>query len=151
MHRTQSTDFVLGGNYLATEFLSELVGLEEYAICHVRGHSTSSFRLSNEGDPVALGVNDVWLGAIFIHTKAPGDVLRHYVDGQQTVILVDSIVNSGKTAVEFAQHISALHLTVRIVVITAVIISLRLSDNNFVGRGTTDMGNRFFNTAKKFL
>lgn len=95
------------GWYLATEVLSELVGLEENTICHVQGHNTSGFRLSNEEQTSIIAL-------------MRGE-LRHHVDGQRTVILVDSVVNSGKTVVEFAQHIYALYPTVRIVVIAGVV------------------------------
>lgn len=85
------------------------------------------------------------------------------------MILVDSVVNNGKTVVEFVQHIRTLHLTVRILVIAGVVqadsltkgaltqilsvdfnvglIALRLSDNKYTGKGTTDTGNRLFNTT----
>jgi uracil phosphoribosyltransferase len=82
---------------------------------------------------------------------------------------VDSVVNSGKTVVQFVEHVRNLHATIRIVVIAGVVqaqsvsrdspaqvlarqgklalIALRLSDNKFTGRGTTDTGNRLFNTT----
>jgi hypothetical protein len=84
-------------------------------------------------------------------------------------VMVDSVVNSGKTVVQFVQHVRDLHATIRIVVIAGVVqaqsvsegglgqalahhanlslVALRLSDNKFTGRGTTDTGNRLFNTT----
>jgi uracil phosphoribosyltransferase len=80
---------------------------------------------------------------------------------------VDSVVNSGKTVLEFVQRIRNLDATIRIVVIAGVaqaqfvsgdglakalalhgkltLIALRLSENKFTGSGTTDTGNRLFN------
>lgn len=81
------------------------------------------------------------------------------------------MVNSGQTVVEFVQHIRHLHPTIRIVVVAGVVqakslaeskgsfaqilgedvnvgvVALRLSDNQFTGKGTTDTGNRLFNTT----
>ncbi|KAI9845179.1 MAG: hypothetical protein M1837_005064 [Sclerophora amabilis] len=170
----------LVGRYLATEFLADVIGLEEYPIPHVQGHHTSGHRLFHErqtsivalmrgGESMALGVNDAFPLAMFVHASRPDDVTLHHLQGQHTVVLVDSVVNSGKTVVQFVQHIRNLHATVRIVVIAGVVqaqpvsggdlaralschaklslIALRLSDNKFTGRGTTDTGNRLFNTT----
>ena len=167
------------GWYLATEFLAEMLGVEEYPIPHVQGHQTSGYRLCNEkktsivalmrgGEPMAFGVNEAFPTAMFVHAKNPEDIEPHHISQQRTVVLVDSVVNSGKTIVEFVQHIHSLHATIHIVVVAGVvqaqsvseglaqalayhsnfsIITLRLSDNKFTGRGTTDTGNRLFNTT----
>jgi uracil phosphoribosyltransferase/phosphoserine phosphatase/adenylate kinase len=167
------------GWYLATEFLSEMLGVEEYPISHVQGHQTSGYRLCNEektsivalmrgGEPMAFGVNEAFPTAMFVHAKNPEDIEPHHISQQRTVVLVDSVVNSGKTVVEFVQHIHNLHATIHIVVVAGVvqaqsvseglaqalachsnfsIIALRLSDNKFTGTGTTDTGNRLFNTT----
>ena len=93
----------------------------------------------------------------------------HHLEGQLTIILVDSVVNTGKTVIEFVQYIRKLHATIRIVVVAGVVqaqclaengikqklaryprlhlIALRLSDTKFTGSGTTDTGNRLFNTT----
>jgi uracil phosphoribosyltransferase/adenylate kinase/phosphoserine phosphatase len=169
------------GFYLATEFLTDLIGIEEYTIQHVQGHLTSGNRLFHErqtaivalmrgGEAMALGVNDAFPLAMFVHANRPDDVLPHHLQGRHTLLLVDSVVNSGKTVVEFVQHVRNLHATIRIVVTTGVaqaqsvseegilaqalarhtrvsLVALRLSDNKFTGSGTTDTGNRLFNTT----
>ncbi|KAH0544338.1 hypothetical protein FGG08_001479 [Glutinoglossum americanum] len=168
------------GWYLATEFLADVIGIEEYPIAHVQGHHTSGYRLLHEqrtsivalmrgGEAMALGVNEAIPLAMFVHASRPGDIMLHHLQGQHTVVLVDSVVNSGKTVVQFVQHIRNLHATIRIVVIAGVVqaqsvsggilaqalachaglglVALRLSDNKFTGRGTTDTGNRLFNTT----
>ncbi|KAI0811596.1 uracil phosphoribosyltransferase-domain-containing protein [Xylaria sp. FL0064] len=168
------------GWYLAAEFLTGLVGLEEYAIPHVQGHQTSGFRLRGVqltsiialmrgGEPMAFGVSDALPEAMFIHAKDPKDILLQHLDGRHTVILVDSVVNSGKSVVQFVQHIRIICSKIRIVVIAGVVqaqsvtdgglahmlahdtslhlIALRLSDNKFTGQGTTDTGNRLFNST----
>ncbi|KAI0440622.1 uracil phosphoribosyltransferase-domain-containing protein [Xylaria telfairii] len=168
------------GWYLATEALPQFVGLEEYPISHVQGHLTSGFRLRNEqrtlivalmrgGEPMAFGVSDAMPNAMFIHAKGPDDVLKQHLDRKHAVVLVDSVVNSGSTVVQFIRHIRTLHPTIRIIIVAGVvqcqcvregnfasmlagdtkikIIALRLSDNKFTGKGTTDTGNRLFNTT----
>ncbi|KAK2805525.1 hypothetical protein FQN50_006149 [Emmonsiellopsis sp. PD_5] len=167
------------GRYLATEHLPKIIGLEEYSIPHVQSHLTAGFRLLHEqrtlivalmrgGEPMAFGVNDVFPLAMFLHARVPEDIGKDHLEGQLTVVLVDSVVNNGKTVLDFAQHIRTLHASIRIVVVAGVvqqhfisrdltqflapydrldIIALRLSDNKFTGSGTTDTGNRLFNTT----
>ncbi|KAJ7265019.1 uracil phosphoribosyltransferase-domain-containing protein [Mycena rebaudengoi] len=168
------------GWYLATTFLPKLVGLEEVPIPHVQGNQTTGHRLRHEkktaivalmrgGEPMALGVYKALPLAMFVHAKKPEELNNEHLEGRETVLLVDSVVNSGKSVEEFVQHIRALDSTVRIVVIAGVIqaqslsdgilgdilarddnvgfVSLRLSDNKYTGKGTTDTGNRLFNTT----
>lgn len=168
------------GRYLATEFLAEVIGVEEYPIPHVQGHHVSGYRLFQEqqtsivalmrgGEAMALGVNDAFPLAMFIHASGPEDVVLHHLQGKHTIVLVDSVVNSGKTVVQFLEHVRNLHATIRVVVVAGVVqarcvsggslaqalardanfslVALRLSDNKFTGKGTTDTGNRLFNTT----
>ncbi|WEW55965.1 hypothetical protein PRK78_001400 [Emydomyces testavorans] len=168
------------GWYLATEFLADIIGVEEWQIPHVQGHHTSGYRLLHEretvivalmrgGEPMALGISDVFPLAMFVHASCSSDIKNHHLQGKLTVILVDSVVNSGKTVLQFVQHIRNLHNTIRIVVVAGVVqaqcvsgggltqelaryaiistVALRLSENKFSGKGTTDTGNRLFNTT----
>ncbi|KAM6501542.1 Uracil phosphoribosyltransferase domain containing protein [Amanita muscaria] len=168
------------GSYLAIEFLTGMIGLEEYTIPHVQGHPTSGFRLRHEqqttivalmrgGEPMALSVNSVFQLAMFVHATQPSDIKPHHLHKQRNVLLVDSVVNSGKSVAEFIQHIRSLDTTVRIIVIAGVVqaqslsegvfsralehdmnlslVALRLSNNKFTGKRTTDTGNRLFNTT----
>jgi hypothetical protein len=108
-----------------------MIGVEEYPIPHVQGHQTSGYRLLHEqqtsivalmrgGEAMALGVNEAFPLAMFVHASRPDDIMLHHLQGQLTVVLVDSVVNSGKTVVQFVQHVRNLHATIRIVVITGV-------------------------------
>ncbi|OKL62234.1 hypothetical protein UA08_02343 [Talaromyces atroroseus] len=168
------------GWYLATEFCTEILGLETFPIPHVQGHQTDGYRVLNEkdtlivalmrgGEPMALGVNDALPSATFLHARAATDILPEHLSSVKTILLVDSVVNSGKSILDFVQYIRTLHATVRIVVIAGVIqseavtlseisqqlcrflhlsfIALRLSENKFTGKGGTDTGNRLFNTT----
>jgi len=103
---------------------------------------------------------------MFVHASRPNDIMLHHLQGQRTVVLVDSMVNSSKMVVQYVQHICNLHATIRIVVIADVVqtqfvssltqalarytklslVALCLSDNKFTGRGTTNTDNCLFNT-----
>ena len=169
------------GWYLANEFLANRLGLEYCPIMHVLGHETRGYRLLHEkqtviaalmrgGEPMASGVNDAFPLAMFVHASEASDLKFHHLEGRVNVILVDSVVNTGKTIVDFVQHIRNLHATIRIAVVAGVVqdqcvdagsdlkqalaryanlsvIALRLSETKFVGTGTTDTGNRLFNTT----
>ncbi|MCJ1417150.1 hypothetical protein MMC32_003489 [Xylographa parallela] len=168
------------GRYLALEFLADVLGLEQPPIQHVLGHQTRGYKLVHEqqttivalmrgGEPMAFGVSDALPLAMFVHAGDANDIKLHHLEGQLTVILDDSVINTGKTVVEFVQHIRKLHATVRIVVVAGVVqaqcvsggslnqtlanypqvhlIALRLSDTKFTGSGNTDTGNRLFNTT----
>lgn len=167
------------GRYLTQEYLASVVGLEQYTIQHVQGHETYGYRFLNEkqtlivalmraGEPMAAGVNDILPLAMFVHAREPEDIREADLQNCVTVILVDSVVNSGKTALRFLQYIRALHATVKVVLLAGVvqnqflsaglierlkvyerlnIIALRVSANKFTGSGATDTGNRLFNTT----
>ena len=168
------------GWYLGIEFLPDVVGLEQCPIGHVLGRQTRGYRLLHEkqttivalmrgGEPMAYGVSDAFPLAMFVHARDADDIKLHHLEGQLTVILVDSVVNTGKTIVESVEQIRKLHATIRIVIVAGVVqaqcvsggslnqalarhanlhlIALRLSETKFTGSGTTDTGNRLFNTT----
>ncbi|KAL8698861.1 MAG: hypothetical protein Q9224_001658 [Gallowayella concinna] len=171
------------GQYLAREFVADILGLELAPIQHVLGRQTRGYQLCREkkttivalmrgGEPMASGVNDIFPLAMFVHAKDTDDLKFHHLDGQLTLILVDSVVNTGKTIVDFVRHVRKLHATIRIVVVSGVIqakcvsgsnggslvqnlasyaclhiVGLRLSETSFVGSRQTDTGNRLFNTT----
>ncbi|KAK2742919.1 hypothetical protein FQN57_005049 [Myotisia sp. PD_48] len=168
------------GRYLGLEYLTEAIGTEEYPIPHVQGHDTVGSRLAGEqgtmivalmrgGEPMALGVSDVFPKAMFLHAYEAGSITATAIEGKHTVFLVDSVVNSGKSIAEFVQHIHKLNPIIRIVVVTGVlqeksissrlltrafvhhkrfsIVALRISKNKFTGSGGTDTGNRLFGTT----
>ncbi|KAM0438703.1 hypothetical protein ACHAPT_001460 [Fusarium lateritium] len=168
------------GWYLAVEFVSQLIGVEEYPIPHVQGHQSSGYRLRDEqrtsivalmrgGEPMACGVSEAFPSAMFIHAASASDIKDHHLQHQRTVILVDSVINSGKTLIEFTKRIRNSHPKIRIVVVAGVVqaeatdkdhdlhklmrcsgvslAALRLSENKFTGTKSTDTGNRLFNTT----
>ncbi|KAL3304712.1 uracil phosphoribosyltransferase [Colletotrichum asianum] len=166
------------GRYLAIEFLADGLGVEEHAMPHVQGHITAGHRLLGEqstaiiammrgGEPMALGVSEVFARAMFLHAKQPEDIHENALAGRDTVILVDSVVNSGKSIEGFVRHLQAMCAKIRIAVVAGVVqkdaltkvmkplgktadlslVALRLSENKYVGQGGTNTGNRLFNTT----
>jgi len=166
--------------YLATECLSAMVGVEEFSMQHVQGNTTKGFRVANErqtliialmrgGEPMAFGVHDAMPLAMFMHAKLVAEVKPHHLKGLRTVVLVDSVINSGKSIADFVEHIRELESDVRVVVVAGVVhidairtgvfanmlrndgklalIALRLSDNKYTGTKGIDTGNRLFNTT----
>ncbi|KAI1758650.1 uracil phosphoribosyltransferase-domain-containing protein [Hypoxylon sp. FL1150] len=167
------------GWYLAVHCLPDLIGVEEYQISHVQGHQTDGYRLHEEeytlivalmrgGGSMALGVSDAFPSAKVLYAFRPDDIEDHCLAGIGRVILVDSVVNSGKTILEFIQHIRMIVEVIPITVVAGVVhcgaiygseyaemlakcdhllVTLRLSDHKYVVGGATDTGDRLFNTT----
>lgn len=168
------------GWYLAIEHVTTIIGLESRPIQQVLGRPETGSRLRHEerttivalmrgGEPMASGVSDAFPLAMFLHAKEAEDITLHYLKGQETVILVDSVVNTGKTIVDAVRYIRKLHATVRIIIVAGVVqkecvsknipkdelahlmgihlVTLRYSDTKFTGSKATDTGNRLFNTT----
>ncbi|KAK8147690.1 hypothetical protein G3M48_001208 [Beauveria asiatica] len=169
------------GRYLALRFVTEVIGVESFHVPHVQGHQTAGFRLAHEpqttivalmrgGEPMALGISEVFPRAMFVHAFAPDDIKDHHLENQENLVLVDSVVNSGQSIMDFLRRVTRLeqHLT-NIVVVAGVVqkeavadghalrammehhrvkmVALRVSSNKFTGTKTTDTGNRLFNTT----
>ncbi|EJT71694.1 hypothetical protein GGTG_10948 [Gaeumannomyces tritici R3-111a-1] len=135
------------GKYLSMQLLPEVLGLERFAIPHVckdadadagneparttttttdgyrlpHGDRTLIVALMRGGDPMAQGVFDMLPGATYLHARGPGDVQAKHLHGVVCVLLVDSVVNSGASMLEFVHAIRGLHGTVRIVVVAGVV------------------------------
>ncbi|BAE56293.1 hypothetical protein AFCA_000926 [Aspergillus flavus] len=168
-----------GGWYLANTFLPALIRVEEAAIPHPQGHNTTGYQLWREdkvlivalmrgGEPMAFGVNRAFERAMFTHAYQAIDLQHDHLEDRFAVILVDSVVNSGGTILDFMRHIRDLNKEVSVVVITGVMqarcvsggrltaalakydnlqfITLRISENKYKGTGASDTGNRLFNT-----
>jgi uracil phosphoribosyltransferase len=99
----------------------------------------------------------------FLLSNNVEDIDLAYIDGRD-VIIVDSVINSGKTMV---QYIHSLHTAKSITCISIVMqekfkliagqlphilfLTSRISENSYVGKGTTDTGNRLFGTIKESI
>lgn len=118
---------------------------------------------------MAFGVNDAFPRAMFLHTDHKEDITSELLKDRRSIIPVDLMINSGKSILQFVEHIRNLHATIYIVIVVGVvqsqsfcsrspirmfahdakltIVALRFSENKFTGKGTTDTGNRLFNTV----
>ncbi|KAI1652833.1 uracil phosphoribosyltransferase-domain-containing protein [Daldinia decipiens] len=139
------------GWYLATEFLSELVGVEEYPIDHVQGNKTSGHRLRHEqdtlivplmrgGEAMAFGVSRAIPLARFVHASRPDDIKADHLHNIRTVVLVDSVINNGGTIVEFTRYVRKLSSGVRVVVITGVVQGKSISPGGQVSEYAREAG-----------
>jgi hypothetical protein len=82
------------------------------------------------GEAVALGVNDAFPLAMCIHANRPEDIMLHHLQGQLTVVLVDSVVNSGRTVVQFVRRVRDLNATIRILVVAGVVQAQSVSEGS---------------------
>jgi uracil phosphoribosyltransferase/adenylate kinase/phosphoserine phosphatase len=174
------------GWYLATEYVSKEVGVETYEVISVQKLETEGHRLLDEsktcivplmrgGEPMARGVWEAFPSAMFLHAGKATDVEAKHLEGKWTVILVDAVINSGGSIVEFVRHIREnLSRQIRIVIVAGVVqkkagegsgkesgmlqkhlvgmgdvslVALRTSGNSFPGIGPTDTGHRLFNST----
>ncbi|KAL9085237.1 MAG: hypothetical protein Q9165_007671 [Trypethelium subeluteriae] len=168
------------GWYLANEFLSKVIGIEECDIEHVLGHTDKGYRLMKEdktmivalmrgGEPMALGVSKAFPSAGFLHAHAADDIEPRHLKKRSSVILVDSVVNTGKSIAEYVERVLGLNAALPIFIVAGVVlkdslsgnsalarlackkhltlVTLRTSETKFTGKGTTDTGNRLFNTT----
>jgi orotate phosphoribosyltransferase len=121
------------------------------------------------GKRMALGVNKALPLAMFLHAKIHGDIHTTHLQGRKTVSLVDSVVNTGQSILEFVQHIRNLDTSIRTIVVAGVIqaksvstsriaqelsrfgrlsfVAIRLSNNQFTSKGLIDTEHRLFNTV----
>ncbi|KAL3431977.1 uracil phosphoribosyltransferase-domain-containing protein [Aspergillus tetrazonus] len=125
--------------------------------------------LMRGGQSMASGIFKVFPKARLHDAKEPTDVQKEHLKGIVNVILVDSVINSGESMAQFVQRIREVDRAVRIIIVAGVIqdqavkgcsqlravarsteltiVALRLSANKYTGKGTTDTGNRLFNTT----
>ena len=139
------------GWYLATEYISEMIGLEQVQTPHVSGGYTLGHRLLHEertsivacmrgGEAMALGVSKAFPLARFIHASKANDLESHHLNGQSRVILVDSVINEGNTIVKFVKRIRQLHRFIRIIVVAGVAQAASVSDDGLIAQNLEFMG-----------
>ncbi|KAI7194713.1 hypothetical protein KC363_g1941 [Hortaea werneckii] len=169
------------GWYLAIHYVTQALRTEKYTIYDVHQNETTGWRLKNEdktvivpmmrgGEPMAFGVSEAFPKAVFHHAKEPEEVLKKHLDGMKAVILVDAVINEGRTIAGFVKHIRQIDPNIDIVVMAGVtqrdavqgrkiltralsgcgkvtLITLRTSERKYKGQGATDTGDRLFNTT----
>jgi orotate phosphoribosyltransferase-like protein len=75
---------------------------------------------------MAPGINEVFPKSRFLHVREATGINTEDLHNVVTVILVDSVINSGKSTVQFVQRIQAINGAVRIVVVAGVVQVRRL-------------------------
>lgn len=171
------------GYYLANEYLGTVMGVESYPINLVTGKDGEGFRVRGEdrtlivplmrgGEPMAFGVSIALKQAAFVYSKSFDDIDEGHFEGKKTLILVDSVVNTGTSIVEYLVTLRKKLPAVKLVVVAGVVqeeavkdvkegtlgyhlrkdpeltlVALRSSVRRFTGKGTTDTGHRLFNTT----
>ncbi|KAJ2902887.1 hypothetical protein MKZ38_010698 [Zalerion maritima] len=112
------------GWYLGIYVLPNILGTETYYVPAVQGGFTDGYRVKGErrtlivplmrgGEPMAFGVADVMAGAMFLHASKPEDLTGEHLKGRDTVVLVDSVVNSGKSVRELVGRVRKLEVEAR--------------------------------------
>lgn len=120
------------GAYLALECLSDIFSLDDKPISHMLGNEVHGSQLGREdkakvvammrgGKPVVFRVNSVFPRAWFVHEQAATELMAHHLRRQHAVILVDSVISTGKSIVEFVDHVRGLHPTIHVIVVACVI------------------------------
>lgn len=120
------------GQYLATEFLSQIIGIEAFPIQYVQGELTDGYRLRDEkktvivplmrgGEPIAFGISDILPLESFVHAKIPEDINEKFLKDYSMIVLVGSVVSSGNSVVEFEDYIRNVNPMIQIVVIAGVV------------------------------
>ncbi|KAF2475228.1 uncharacterized protein BDR25DRAFT_382102 [Lindgomyces ingoldianus] len=150
--------------------ISHVLGVRAIGYRLLYEQKTLIVALMRGGEPMAFGVNDAFPLAAFKHADATTDLQLEHIQGMYSVILVDCVVNSGSTVIRFVKRVRELNATIRIVVVAGVVqdkcisgesslinslaheknaslVTLRTSTTKFTGIGTTDTGNRLFNTT----
>ena len=120
--------------------------------------------LMRGGEPMARGVFKVFTKAFYFHYFEGEDIQKLQVaTTNRTVILVDSVINSGDSIRNLVNAMLPSECK-RIIVIAGVIqknaattlveeyryirfFSLRVSSNEYKGRGANDTGNRLYGTT----
>ncbi|KAI0176087.1 hypothetical protein GGR52DRAFT_589883 [Hypoxylon sp. FL1284] len=126
---------------------------------------------------MALGISDAFPCAKFLHAFRPDDIKPHHLLNRR-IVLVDAVINSGKTIVNFVQHLRPKRADgvprrdIPIIIVAGVvqfgalsqskyadiladcnelsIVALRISSNMYAATGKTDTGNRLLNTIDYF-
>lgn len=159
------------GKYLGYEILEEF-DLVETQIQHVQGIRTG-VKLKDENDIIifplmraglyaAEGVRSVIKESQFApYNKEEEEKLNLE---NKTIILVDSVINTGKSILKIIESLYKNPIK-RIIIVTLILqkdamkvfeeyknislYALRISQNKYTGKGGTDTGNRLFNTISR--
>lgn len=122
------------GHHLTAQYITDLIGTEEYDIINTRGKADKGHRLRNEqktvivplmrgGEPMAFGVSEALPLAVFVHAKTSSDITDEHLEGVSTVVLVDAVVNSGNSIRPFVERLVSFNAAIKIFVVAGVVQS----------------------------
>jgi uracil phosphoribosyltransferase len=123
--------------------------------------------LMRGGEPFARGIWSIFPIAEFKHAHVPADISPDDLRRCSAIVLADFVIHSGASIIDFIGHIRSEARDIPILVAAGVtqakavhrmskagrrfgsfdVVTLRRSDNSYVGSGGTDTGNRLFNTT----
>lgn len=159
------------GKFLAYEILDEFT-LKEIQIQHVQGvrkgmeldkkDKVVILAIMRAGLYAAEGVRSVFSDSQFILDSEAANVSIDWKD--KVVIIVDAVINSGKTVLKVIEGFHK--FTPKKIIVATLILqkeamriveenpdisfyALRISENRYVGKGEADTGNRLFNTIEE--
>lgn len=125
------------------------------------GSNITIICLMRAGLYLAQGVREL-LGDnqhVYLLSNSPDDVAAEYMTGRD-VVIVDSVINSGKTLINYLSVVKGMNSVTVICLVmqekfkpviqtdypNVNFIVSRVSQNSYVGAGKTDTGNRLFGT-----
>lgn len=127
--------------------------------------ATVILAMMRAGEPMARGVFAKFPQAHFVRYYESDSLdWMSRMNGVARVLVVDSVVNRGTTVRQVLHKLDALRLPIRSYVLSGVMqaaaalalpqefprvrfVALRVSENQYTGRGGTDTGNRLFGTV----
>lgn len=120
------------GWYLATHYLSTHLGVSTIDIPHVLGHTDKGFTFADEsstlivplmraGEPLAYGISEAMPAAVVRHAKLPVDLPELFILKHRTIILVDAVINTGASILEFVKYIRFVDPRVKIVIVAGIV------------------------------
>jgi uracil phosphoribosyltransferase len=113
------------------------------------------------GAPLAEGVASAFPYARLALVKKPQELSTEVLRGIRSVVLVDAVVSTGRSSVQFVRWLrGGVAVGARTVVVSGsgieralgrrvgvTAVALRVPENRFAGSGGADTGNRLFDTT----
>ncbi|KAI6308988.1 hypothetical protein MCOR29_009064 [Pyricularia oryzae] len=119
------------GRFLATQVVTEVICLEKHTIPHLQGQNTSGYRFKNEkrklivaimrgGEPMAKGVYKTFPLARYAFAKSPQNIAWRDVADMANILLVDSVINTGKSMIDFVENIRTISFKAKILFVAGI-------------------------------
>lgn len=173
IHRQMGARIV---QYLIAEYSHVANLVEETSFPHVQntnfagitaaGKNLLILPLMRGGEPMARGVYETFPQAQFVHYQDEAKTqLDAFMPNTDTILVVDSVMNKGRSMRQVLRHLARLATgrSFQVFVLCGVaqaqaahdlprdyprvrFVTLRISNNQYTGKGGTDTGNRLFGT-----